>query len=60
MDKNTIKGTANDAIGSAKSAIGKATGNERLKAEGAVDKVLGKTQKAVGQAKDAARKALKD
>jgi uncharacterized protein YjbJ (UPF0337 family) len=60
MDKNTIKGAANDAIGSAKRAAGKATGDQRLMAEGAADKVLGKTQKAVGKIKDAARSALKD
>ncbi len=58
MDKETIKGTANDAMGSAKKAIGKATGNQKLQAEGVADKVVGKTQKAVGKTKDAARKAL--
>jgi uncharacterized protein YjbJ (UPF0337 family) len=60
MDKNTIKGATNDALGSVKQAAGKATGNEHLQAEGLADKVLGKTQKAVGKTKDAARKALKN
>jgi uncharacterized protein YjbJ (UPF0337 family) len=60
MDKNTIKGATNDALGSVKQAAGKATGNERLQAEGLADKVLGKTQKAVGKTTDAARKALKN
>jgi uncharacterized protein YjbJ (UPF0337 family) len=58
MDKQTIKGSANDAIGSIKRAAGKATGDQRLMAEGAADKIVGKTQKVVGKAKDAARRAL--
>jgi uncharacterized protein YjbJ (UPF0337 family) len=42
-----------------KEAVGKATGNERLQAEGAGDRVAGKVQKGVGSMKDAAREALK-
>lgn len=59
MHKDTIKGAAKEAMGSAKQAIGKATGNERLEAEGAADKAVGKVQKGVGDLKDAARDALK-
>ncbi len=59
MHKDTIKGAAEEAVGSAKQAIGKATGNERLEAEGAADKTAGKVQKGVGDLKDAARDALK-
>ncbi|HPA40346.1 MAG TPA: CsbD family protein [Phenylobacterium sp.] len=59
MHKDTIKGAAKEAVGSAKQAIGKATGNERLEAEGAADKTAGKVQKGVGDLKDAARDALK-
>ena len=59
MHKDTIKGAAKDAKGSVKQAAGKATGNERLEAEGAGDKVAGKVQKGVGNLKDAARDALK-
>ncbi len=59
MHKDTIKGAAKEAMGSAKQAIGKATGNERLEAEGAGDKTAGKVQKGVGDLKDAARDALK-
>ena len=53
------KGLGNEAIGNTKQAIGKATGNERLEAEGAGEKVAGKVQKGVGNLKDAARDALK-
>jgi uncharacterized protein YjbJ (UPF0337 family) len=59
MHKDTIKGAAKDAAGSVKEAAGKATGNERLEAEGATEKTMGKVQKGVGDLKDAARDALK-
>ena len=59
MHKDTIKGAARDAKGSVKEAAGKATGNERLEAEGVSDRVAGKVQKGVGALKDAARDALK-
>jgi len=59
MHKDTIKGAAKDAKGSVKEAVGKATGNERMQAEGTTEKVEGKVQKGVGNLKDAARDALK-
>ena len=59
MHKDTAKGAAKDAKGSIKQAVGRATGDERLQAEGAADKVAGKVQKGVGNLKDAARDALK-
>jgi len=59
MHKDTVKGAAKDAAGSVKEAVGKATGNERLEAEGAAERVAGKVQKGVGNLKDAARDALK-
>ena len=59
MHKDTVKGAAKDASGSIKEAAGKATGNDRLAAEGAAERVEGKIQKGVGNLKDAARDALK-
>jgi uncharacterized protein YjbJ (UPF0337 family) len=59
MHKDTVKGAAKDAKGSVKESVGKATGNERMEAEGAGDRVAGKVQKGVGNLKDAARDALK-
>jgi uncharacterized protein YjbJ (UPF0337 family) len=50
-----IKGMANEAAGSVKQSIGKVTGNTKLQAEGAGQEVKGKTQKAVGDAKQGAR-----
>ena len=40
-----------------KKAAGKLTGDAKLKAEGASDKVAGKIQNAVGGARDAARQS---
>ena len=59
MHKDEMKGAAKDAKGSLKQAAGKATGDERLQAEGAADKVAGKVRKGVGSLKEAARDALK-
>lgn len=59
MHKDTVKGSAKDAKGSIKEAAGKATGNERLEAEGVADQATGKVQKGVGNLKDAARDVLK-
>lgn len=59
MHKDTVTGAAKEATGSVKEAAGKVTGNERLEAEGAAEKVAGKIQKGVGDLKDAARDVLK-
>ena len=60
MHKDEIKGAAKDAAGSVKEGLGKATGNDKMAAEGAAERVEGKIQKGVGQIKDAARDALKN
>jgi uncharacterized protein YjbJ (UPF0337 family) len=59
MHKDEIKGAANKASGSVKDAAGGLTGDERLQAEGKVQKAQGAVQEAVGKVKDAARDALK-
>lgn len=53
-----IKGTANDLIGEAKQGIGKAIGNDRLRAEGAAQEAKGELQKAAGNVKDAVKKGV--
>lgn len=53
-----IKGATNEAIGKAKQGIGNATGNDKMKVEGAMQEAKGDAQKAVGQAKDAVKKAI--
>jgi uncharacterized protein YjbJ (UPF0337 family) len=55
MDKDRIVGAAKEIKGSIKETIGKATGDAKLEADGKVDKVEGKVQKAVGGFKDAVK-----
>ena len=52
MDKDRIRGAANQAKGAVKVATGKLTGDTKLKAEGETDKTVGKVQSAVGGLKD--------
>jgi uncharacterized protein YjbJ (UPF0337 family) len=59
MHKDEMKGAAKDAKGSVKEGVGKATGNDKMAAEGAAERVEGKVQKGVGALKDAARDVLK-
>ena len=60
MDKDRIEGAATQAKGAVKEAVGKVTGDAKLKAEGASDKAAGKVQNAVGGVKDAVRDATKN
>lgn len=59
MHKDEIKGAGKQAKGAIKEAAGKATGDERLEAEGTMEKAAGKVQSGVGKLKEAARDALK-
>jgi uncharacterized protein YjbJ (UPF0337 family) len=56
MDKDRIKGAANQVKGAAKEATGKALGDARLTAEGKGEKLAGKLQSAIGGVKDALKK----
>ena len=55
MDKDRIKGAANQAKGKLKDLAGKATGYTKTEAEGKADQVKGKAQSTVGGLKDAAK-----
>lgn len=57
MDKEHIKSAADKASGALKEGAGKLTGNEKLQAEGKLDKAKGEAREFVGDVKDAARKA---
>jgi uncharacterized protein YjbJ (UPF0337 family) len=59
MDKNRIIGAAKEAKGAVKQAIGKATGDAKLQADGKADEAEGKVQNAIGGLNDAVRDALK-
>ncbi|WP_426103078.1 MULTISPECIES: CsbD family protein [unclassified Pseudomonas] len=54
-----VKGVANEAVGNVKQGVGKVTGNDKLRAEGVVQEKKGEVQKAVGDTKDAVKKAIK-
>ena len=55
MDKDRVKGAAQQIKGAVKEFVGKVTGDAKLKAEGQSDKVAGKMQNAAGGVKDALR-----
>jgi uncharacterized protein YjbJ (UPF0337 family) len=50
-----IKGYANEAAGKIKQGVGKAVGNDRLRAKGTAQEVKGDAQKAKGKAKGAVK-----
>jgi uncharacterized protein YjbJ (UPF0337 family) len=55
MDKDRIKGSAEQAKGAIKEVAGKVTGDAKLESEGKADKAAGKVQNAVGGLKDTLR-----
>ena len=59
MHKDEAAGLGKQAKGAVKDAAGGLTGNEKLQAEGKMDKAEGKLQQKVGEVKDDARDALK-
>jgi uncharacterized protein YjbJ (UPF0337 family) len=59
MHKDEANGLGKQAKGAIKDAAGGLTGDEKLQAEGKMDKAEGKLQQKVGEAKDNARDALK-
>lgn len=55
MDKDRIKGAADQATGAVKDVTGRIVGDAKLQAEGKADKVKGRVESAIGDAKDAVR-----
>ncbi len=53
-----IKGVANEAAGNVKQGVGKAVGSDKMQAEGKVQEIKGKGQKAMGDAKAATKDAV--
>ncbi|AWY40860.1 CsbD family protein [Pseudomonas putida] len=53
-----VKGMANEAVGNVKQGVGKATGNDKMRAEGVMQEKKGEAQQAVGKAKDALKKGI--
>jgi uncharacterized protein YjbJ (UPF0337 family) len=55
MDKDRIKGSAEQAKGAVKETAGKIFGDKKLETDGKTDKAAGKVQSAIGGLKDAVR-----
>jgi len=60
MDKDRIKGAAEQVKGTIKEKAGQVTGDAKLEGEGKADKAAGKVQNAVGGLKDKVRDATRD
>jgi uncharacterized protein YjbJ (UPF0337 family) len=60
MNKNRIKGSAEQAKGKVKEVVGNVTGDSKLENEGKADQVAGKVQNTVGGIKDAVKEAVDD
>lgn len=52
MSDNRIEGAVKKATGAVKEAAGKLTGDEKLQAEGVVEKVVGAAQNEIGKVQD--------
>lgn len=59
VDENRVQGALDQAKGAVKEGVGKMIGDQKLQVEGAADKVAGKTESAIGGAKDTVRDAAK-
>jgi len=57
MDKERIKGKAEDVAGRVERQVGEWTGNEKAQAEGLAKQAEGKARNAIGKTKDAVRDA---
>jgi uncharacterized protein YjbJ (UPF0337 family) len=55
MDKDRIKGSAEQIKGGVKEVAGKILGDKKLEAEGQTEKAVGKVQNAIGGLKDTLR-----
>jgi len=59
MNKNQIKGRANEAKGSLKEVAGKVSGNKSTEVKGKIEKQGGKAEAAYGDLKSDIKKATK-
>jgi uncharacterized protein YjbJ (UPF0337 family) len=59
MNKDTVKGSMDDAAGRVKRQVGEWTGDTGTQVDGAAQQVKGKVEKAVGNIKDAAKDTTK-
>jgi len=59
-NEDEVKGKAENLKGRVKQAAGTVTGNKKLEAEGAVDRVKGAAREKVGEIERKASKAIED
>ena len=57
MNKDRVKGTIDEVVGSAKQTAGKLVGNKPLQFKGAAQQMKGKLENTLGKTKDAVRGA---
>ena len=57
MDKNRVKGTIDEVVGSTKRKAGEWTGDTKLQVEGIAQQVKGKLENTWGKVKDAVHEA---
>jgi uncharacterized protein YjbJ (UPF0337 family) len=55
MDKDRVKGTIDEVVGSTKRKVGNLTGDKTTEIKGAAQQIKGKVENAVGKLKDAGR-----
>jgi uncharacterized protein YjbJ (UPF0337 family) len=58
MDKEHIKGAADNLVGKTKEVVGKATGNKKLETQGRIDQLKGALHNTAGNLKDAGEEAI--
>jgi uncharacterized protein YjbJ (UPF0337 family) len=56
INKDQIKGRANEAIGKVKETVGEVVGNKKLEIKGAIQKNIGVVQSKVGDVKSSITK----
>jgi uncharacterized protein YjbJ (UPF0337 family) len=59
MNTDTLTGSATDLGGKLKDGLGKATGDDSLRAEGKTDQATGTAQKTYGEAKDVVENGIR-
>lgn len=60
MNDDELKGKMKNLKGRAKESIGSLTGNKKMQAEGAAERIGGAAQEKVGQAKEKVSKEVED
>ena len=58
MDNEHVKGAVDIVVGKTKEAVGHIAGNKKLEIEGTIDQAKGAMHNAIGDAKDAGKKAI--